>query len=386
MPLRTCLILLLWITCHMAPAQNSALVVDEADKEMGALDNIYKISTGYVLQNTLPKNLYLLRADAQKGITIRAAKKTLKPGDTSLITVEFIPQSTGRFHEAIQLVTSADGQPYVLSLSGTIKSIKTDDKTACFYFKRPNTAGVKTTDPIVVTEPSRPRDVSNRMPDHSSEPKATPTATAISTTSKPPAAAPTPTASSKTLDPNLYKPNNIVFVVDVSSSMKDSLKLPVMQASLHTLIEALRPEDHVTFITYADSVKLLMENLSGSDRPGLEAIVDKLKARGPTKGNKAILFGLEVALKHYLGNGNNQIILATDGKFRFTEEDQQKFLTRQGSQKVILSTVAFGHDKDALANLQNIAKTGNGSFIHIKNRAKAKEALLNEIKDKSLVR
>lgn len=370
----------------MGFAQNSTLVVDEADKEMGTLDNIYKISAGYVLQNTLPKNLYLLRADAQKGITIRASKKTLKPGDTSLVTVEFIPQSTGRFREVIQLVTSADGKPYALSLSGTIKSIKTDDKTACFYFKRPNTAGVKTTDPIVVTEPSKPRDVSNRMPDHASEPKAAPITTISSTANKPPVAVPAHTTNSKTLDPDLYKPNNIVFVVDVSSSMKDSLKLPVMQASLHTLIEALRPEDHVSFITYADSVKLLMENLSGSDRQGLETIVDKLRARGPTKGNKAILFGLEVALKHYLSDGNNQIILATDGKFRFSEEDQQKFLTRQGNQKVILSTVAFGHDKDALENLQSIAKRGNGSFIHIKNRAKAKEALLNEIKDKSLVR
>lgn len=363
-----------------APAQNSAIGVDEAGKDIGTVDQVYKISAGYVLQNNLARNLYLLRADAAHGITIRSSKKTLKPNDTALITVEFIPERTGRFSEPVSLVTSADGKPYQLTLSGNIKSIKTDDKTACFYFKKPNNAGVKTTEPLVVTEPTKPRDVSNKMPDagvsHQPVKK--------DTVKSPPQ--PRVQKDDKLLDDNLYKPNNIVFVVDVSSSMKDSTKLPVMQASLYHLIEALRPTDHVTFVTYADSVKLVRENLSGADKTELNSIVSRLKARGLTKGNKAILFGLDVALMNYVEGGNNQIILATDGKFRFYPDDQQKFKAKQGDKKVILSTVAFGNDKDAMDNLKDIAKIGNGSFIHVKSRARAQEVLLDEIKDKSLVR
>lgn len=90
-------------------AQNSLINVDEPNKDIGSQENIYKVKADYIIQNNQAKNLYLLRADALKGITIRAAKKTIKPGDTTLIVVEFIPQQTGKFNEAISLVTSADG-------------------------------------------------------------------------------------------------------------------------------------------------------------------------------------------------------------------------------------------------------------------------------------
>lgn len=360
-------------------AQNSLINVDEANKDIGTQENIYKVRADYVIQNNQAKTLYLLRADALKGITIRAAKKTIKPGDTTLIVVEFIPQQTGKFNEAINLVTSADGVPFKMSLSGNIKSIKTDDKTACFYFKKPNNSGVKTSEPIVVTEPTKPRDTSNKMPDNT-------TNTVIDNPVIP--VKPSEPAKNKNpneLDEDLYKPNNIIFLVDVSSSMKDTSKLKVMQYALHHLIEVLRPSDKVTFITYADSVKILREGLSGKDKQELNEVVDKLKAKGLTKGNKAILFSLDVALKNYIPNGNNQIILATDGKFRFYPDDQKSYLFKQGDKLVKLSTMAFGNDKDALKNLKEIAEIGKGNYIHIKSRSKAKEQLLEEIKQNSLI-
>ncbi len=364
---------------HPLFAQNSLIGVDEPNKDIGTQENIYKVKADYIIQNNQAKNLYLLRADALKGMTIRAAKKTIKPGDTTLIVVEFIPQQTGKFNEAINLVTSADGAPFKLSLSGNIKSIKTDDKTACFYFKKPNNAGVKTTEPIVVTEPTKPRDTSNKMPDNT-------TNTVIDNPIIPvKPSEPAKTKNPNELDGDLYKPNNIIFLVDVSSSMKDTSKLKVMQYALHHLIEVLRPSDSVTFITYADSVKILREGLSGKDKEELNEVVDRLKAKGLTKGNKAILFSLDVALKNYISNGNNQIILATDGKFRFYPDDQKLYLSKQGDKQVKLSTMAFGNDKDAMKNLKEIAEIGKGNFIHIKSRSKAHEQLLEEIKQNSLI-
>ena len=91
--------------------------IDEQNQDIGSQENIYKVKADYVIQNNQAKNLYLLRADAKKGITIRAAKKTIKPGDTTIIVVEFIPQQAGKFSENIDLVTSADGIPFKLSLS-----------------------------------------------------------------------------------------------------------------------------------------------------------------------------------------------------------------------------------------------------------------------------
>jgi uncharacterized protein YegL len=365
---------------HPLSAQNSLIGVDEPNKDIGSQENIYKVKADYIIQNNQAKNLYLLRADALKGITIKAAKKTIKPGDTTLIVVEFIPQQTGKFNEAINLVTSADGVPFKMTLSGNIKSIKTDDKTACFYFKKPNNAGVKTTEPIVVTEPIKPRDASNKIPDNE-------TNTVIDNPVIPvKSSEPSKSKNPNELDEDLYKPNNIIFLVDVSSSMKDTNKLKVMQFALHHLIDVLRPSDKVTFITYADSVKILKEAVLGNQKQELNDIVNKLKAKGMTKGNKAILFSLDVALKNYINNGNNQIILTTDGKFYFKTDDQKKYLINQGEKLVKLSTMAFGNDKEALKNLKQIAKIGNGNFIHIKNRNNANQQLLEEIKQNSLIR
>lgn len=379
--MRRFFVIFFFISVCFGYSQNSFIGIDETDKNIGIQENIYKIRADYVLQNNQPKNLYLLRADAEKGITIRAAKKTIKPNDTTLIVIEFIPQRTGQFKENINLITSADGKPYTFSLSGNIKSIKTDDKTACFYFKKPNNSGVKTIEPITINEDNRPKDISNKIPDHSD----TGLITSGSDTEKTETIKESAVISS-TLDESLYKPNNIIFLVDVSSSMKDSSKLPVMQSALHFLIENLRPIDKITFITYSDSVKILKEGISAANKNELTEIVDKLKARGLTKGKKAILFSLDVALMNYIENGNNQIILATDGKFRFYPDDQKLYVTKQGSKLVKLSTMAFGNDKEAIKNLKEISEIGKGNYIHIKNRHSANEQLLDEIKQNSLIK
>ena len=357
--------------------------IDEQHQDIGTNENIYKIKADYIILNNQAKNLYLLRADAKKGITIRAAKKTLKPNDTTIIVVEFIPQQTGHFSENIDLVTSADGTPFKLSLSGNIKSIKTDDKMACFYFKKPNrVASISSTTLASVTESTKPKDTTNKIPDNNSVPDLKEPVTKIEPTS----VTEVKTETSKTvLDEKLYKPNNIIFLVDVSSSMRDTNKLKVMQFALHHLIEILRPIDKVTFITYADTVKIIREGLTGNQKEELNDVVNKLKAKGMTKGNKAILFSLDVAMKNYISSGNNQIILATDGKFRFYPDDQKKYSINKGDKNIKLSTMAFGNDRDAVKNLKDIAEIGKGNFIHIKNRNKAKEQLIEEIKENSLI-
>ena len=366
-------------------SQNSLIGIDEQNKDIGIQENIYKVKADYIIQNNQAKNLYLLRADAQKGITIRAAKKTIKPGDTTVIVVEFIPTNTGKFFETINLITSADGVPFKISISGNLKSIKTDDKTACFYFKKPNNTAVKISEPIVISESVKPKDTSNTILDNTEKTLVKEPVQKTETVNKPSLNEIKSEPNKTLLDENLYKPNNIIFLVDVSSSMKDTTKLKVMQFALHHLIEALRPTDKITFITYADTVKVIREGLNGGNKNELNDAVNKLKAKGMTKGNKAILFSLDVALKNYISNGNNQIILATDGKFRFYPDDQKLYILKQGDKQIMLSTMAFGNDKDAIKNLKEIAEIGKGNFIHIKNRNKAKEQLLEEIKQNSLI-
>ena len=372
------------ILSNLMFCQNSLVSIDEQNKDIGTVDQIYKVKADFIITNNQTKNLYLLRADAEKGITIQTSKKTIKPSDTTIIVVEFIPTQTGKFSKNINLITSADGVPFKITLSGNIKSIKVDDKTACFYFKKPNNAGVKTIEPIAVNLPIKPKDNSNKIPDNTGNKTNYPPPSQTVTPTKTLTPIVTKPVNKNELDKDLYKPNNIIFLVDVSSSMKDTSKLKVMQYALHYLIDALRETDKITFITYADSVRTLRNGISGADKNDLHAVVDLLKAKGITKGKKAVLYSLDVALKNYIEGGNNQIMLATDGKFRFDPEDQQAYITKQGNKHVKLTTIAFGEDKEAMKNLKSIAEIGKGNFIHIKSKVKAKDQLLEEVKQNSL--
>ncbi len=351
------------------------LQFNRQDTELGSIAEAYEIKGDVIVKNNSDKKIFLMRADADKGVKIFTSKKTLLPNDTCLVIISFLPESAGKFKKKINIISSDNMKPYELSVSGNLDKLKTNDKTACFYFGNRKNSSVKVnTDPIVVKDDKEKKDNSNKIPDHSSQPK-------IDTVWEKPAVV--INENTNELSVLSYKPNNILFLIDVSSSMKDSLKLPLMKTALHTLIDAVREIDMISLVTYADSVKVIKEGVKGSDKKQLHEIVDRLKAKGLTKGNKAILFSQQLAQKHFIAEGNNQIIMATDGKFRFYSEDQNTWSQKQMDKKIVLTTVAFGNDRDAMQNLKEIAEVGKGSFIHIKKRHGSEDKLLEEIKTRS---
>lgn len=357
---------------------NAQLSFQNQRTDLGTIAEAYEIKGDIIIKNSGPKKAFLLRADADKDLKVFASKKTLQPGDTCLLIVSFIPTSNGKFNRNIKLVSSDKDTPYDLNLQGNLLKAKTDDKTACFYFGSKSKSNVKIKDePILVKNTKEPKDVSNKIPDNTSTPIETKT---LDTSPSYPAKI---DDTSFELSPMGYKPNNIVFLVDVSNSMKDSLKLPLMKQALYTLIDAVRDIDKITFLTYSDSVKVISEGVSGSNKEELKKIVASLKAKGLTKGNRAILRSQQIAQKHFIQEGNNQVIMATDGKFRFYSEDQKKWNDAQGDKKITLTTVAFGDDKEAMKNLKEIAEIGEGSFIHIKKKNGSDEKLLEEVKLRS---
>jgi len=365
---------LLFIFCSFI--SSAQLQFNKQDTDLGIIAEAYEIKGDILVNNNSGKKVFLMRADADKGVKVYSSKKTLLPGDTCLIIISFLPDNDGRFKKKINLVSSDNTKPYELTVSGNISKLKTDDKTACFYFGARKNTTIKTpTEPIVVNVPKEKRDNSNKIPDNSTSPK-------IDTIWEHPVPK-IPEENPNEISLLEYKPNNILFLIDVSSSMKDSLKLPLMKSAMHTLIDAVREVDVITLVTYADSVKIIKEGIKGSNKKQLHDIVDALKAKGLTKGNKAILFSQQLAQKHFIKEGNNQIIMATDGKFRFYSEDQNTWTQKQMDKKIVLSTVAFGNDKDAMKNLREIADKGEGSFIHIKKRHGSQDKLIEEVKMRS---
>jgi len=346
--------------------------------ELGNVKEAYEIRADIVVKNTGAKKLYLLKADGEKGIKVFTSKKTIDINDTALLVISFIPESAGRFSKEIKLFSSAQMDAVELRIKGNLETLKSDDKTACFYFGKPNKPVAVKEDAIVVNKPIEKRDNSNKMPDNSSSPIETNTLVPEQKKKEP-----IIETTNEKLPETLYKPNNLLFLVDVSNSMKDSLKLPLLKIAINKLIDDVRDIDFITLVCYADSVRVLAENMNGSKKEELHKIVNGLKARGLTKGRQAILKSESVLISHYIKEGNNQMILATDGKFNFYSEDEKKFIAQQENHPIVMSVIGFGDDREAIKNLKEIAEKGKGSFMHIKKKTNLDEILMNEIKDRS---
>jgi Mg-chelatase subunit ChlD len=360
-----------------------AQLIVPANVELGSIREAYEIKGSIIVGNNSGKTIYLMRADAGKGVKVFTSKKTLELSDTCLLIISFLPESKGNFEKKINLIASDRAEPYLITVTGRLENLGFDKRTACYDFGSRKDARLPVKDiPAAIPEPDEKRDASNRIPDPAqSETSHTITVPSSDKTKR--SGPEEQKGSPSLLSSEEFLPNNITFLVDISGSMKDSLKLPLMKTALHHLIDQIRDVDRLSFVTYADTIKVIIEGADARKRQTLHELVDNLKAKGMTKGRKAIFFSQKLTQDYFIRNGNNQLIIATDGKFKFEKEDEKNWEMLQGNKPVILSTVAFGNEKDALKNLKDLAKKGKGSFIHIKERAGCETLLLKEIQDRS---
>jgi hypothetical protein len=186
-----------------------------------------------------------------------------------------------------------------------------------------------------------------------------------------------------------YKPNHLIFIIDVSKSMRDSTKLQYLKKVMTQLVMAIRPQDHITLITYASKVKVIFENVSGINKNSILTAIDTLSANGGSNGASSIMTAYEIANRHYIEGGNNQLFLATDGLFNsssITEQDLYKTVKSEyNKHKVIFSSIGFGRDPKALAFLDKLAKNGKGNFLTISALPGDLTLLLEEVKKQSSI-
>lgn len=182
-----------------------------------------------------------------------------------------------------------------------------------------------------------------------------------------------------------FSPNNIVFLIDVSSSMDRADKLPLLKVSMKKLLYTLRDVDRVSIVTYASGTKILLPSTAANNKEAIAAQIDALTPGGSTQGGKGIREAYRVAEENFIKTGNNQIILATDGDFNLDQNDVAlfKFIEEKSKTGIGLSVAGFGKKEKALQKMDKIAKTGNGSYIQINNSGQAENAFVEEIKNRS---
>ena len=175
--------------------------------------------------------------------------------------------------------------------------------------------------------------------------------------------------------------SNMVFLVDVSGSMNEANKLPLVQASMNMLVDQLREKDKVAIVVYAGSAGLVLPSTSGVSKTKIKEAIDNLEAGGSTAGGEGIKLAYKTAKENFIKNGNNRIILATDGDFNVgasSDDELVRMIEQERKSGVFLSVLGYGMGNYKDNKMQQLADKGNGNHSYIDNISEARKVLVNE--------
>lgn len=184
------------------------------------------------------------------------------------------------------------------------------------------------------------------------------------------------------LDLSEAPPSNLVFLLDVSGSMDDPAKLPLVKDAMRMLADTLREEDNVSIVVYAGASGLVLDGCSGSDTLAIEAAIGMLTAGGSTAGGEGIELAYSVAEAHFIEGGNNRVILCTDGDFNVgpsSMEELEALIAHKKETGVYLSVLGFGTGNTKDSKMETLADKGNGNYAYIDSLLEAKKVLVNEM-------
>ncbi|MCB0716537.1 MAG: von Willebrand factor type A domain-containing protein [Chitinophagaceae bacterium] len=175
--------------------------------------------------------------------------------------------------------------------------------------------------------------------------------------------------------------SNLVFLIDVSGSMWSSNKLPLVKASLKMLVDQLREQDKISLVVYAGAAGLVLPPTSGAEKTKIKDAIDKLNAGGSTAGGAGIKLAYKTAEENFMKNGNNRVILCTDGDFNVGESSDdamERLIEEKRKTGVFLTVLGYGMGNYQDAKMQKLADKGNGNHAYIDGISEAKKVLVNE--------
>jgi Ca-activated chloride channel family protein len=167
---------------------------------------------------------------------------------------------------------------------------------------------------------------------------------------------------------NAEKGSNLVFLIDVSGSMDEPKKLPLLVESFSYLVDQLKPADRISIVTYAGSEQVVLEGAYAENKQRILKSLEKLEAGGTTAGQRGLQRAYEIAENYYIEDGNNRIIMASDGDLNVgitNESDLNDYVSGKRDSGVYLSVLGFGAGNYKDNKMKTLAQNGNGNYHYI---------------------
>lgn len=186
----------------------------------------------------------------------------------------------------------------------------------------------------------------------------------------------------KRLEKQEIPPGNLVFLIDVSGSMAEQNKLPLLKSAFKMLVKELRDQDRVSIVVYAGRAGVVLEPTSGSNKEKIMAAIDSLEAGGSTAGGEGIKLAYSIAKKNFLPSGNNRVILTTDGDFNVgvsSEGELVRLIEDQRNEGIFLSVIGVGAGNLKDSKMEALADKGNGNYAYIDTAQEAKKVMVEQM-------
>jgi Ca-activated chloride channel family protein len=175
--------------------------------------------------------------------------------------------------------------------------------------------------------------------------------------------------------------SNLVFLIDVSGSMGDEDKLPLLKTAFSLLTNELADKDTVSIVAYAGKARVALQPTKGSDKTKILRAIDTLTAGGNTAGGKGIQTAYDLAEQNFIKSGNNRVILATDGDFNVgvsSLEELEDLISQEKDKGIFLSVLGFGEGNLKDDSMETLADKGNGNYAYIDSISEAQKVLVSE--------
>jgi Ca-activated chloride channel family protein len=175
---------------------------------------------------------------------------------------------------------------------------------------------------------------------------------------------------------------NLVFLIDVSGSMEDANKLPLLKKSFKMLVSKLRDQDRIAIAVYAGAAGLVLPSTSGNNKNAIIEALDNLSAGGSTAGGEGIKLAYKVANQNFIKNGINRVFIATDGDFNVgvsSDGEMTRLVENERESGVFLTALGFGQGNYKDSKMESIADHGNGNYFYIDNIQEGEKVMVTEL-------
>jgi Ca-activated chloride channel family protein len=424
-----------------ASRTSAQIVVQPSSLQYGTTSPSTEWIVDVHIQNRSDKKDFLLRHTFSHEYEVLFTSKTLMPDSTITMRVKFIPRARGEYSEDILLYFASMNEPVKLPVRAMVDYKNPQDNIPCPDFGRlaadcctdnmflVEVLDAKTFEPISNAQVRITEDGTERMklrtgstgkvtqsipisfytiqasaegyksgevtsyinhrksyfrielvrdqsvPVIAKEPTPAQPPDTVQTTAKEPVLA--------ALPEELFRPSNFVFLLDISSSMAERDKLDLMKKSLSRLTGVLRPGDKIALVTYASEANVVLQPVSGEQKTQVLSMVNNLTAGGSTSGAKGFKTSYTLLRKSFIRDGNNQLIVVTDGVFQPADQVEiEKLVGRSVKKKITTSVVGIQCVSFAATKLSEISSAGGGSFLAIDDEQDL-DVLIEEMKIRS---